>query len=592
MSGFSLIVYLAMVESQESHSINLVLNLCQLVLFVSRAIVQITFPQDHEQLDYSDLEEGLLNSNRAQTMDTNINPTLESDSTTKRTRSMFNERLNRNSEGVAVTIKSAKKVGGAYQYQLNVSWRNKVHKVYKSYVDFCELDDFLRDHVDSAGRYAELSTFGTLLDSEVSTAIRKLQSYVDNVLNSFQPLPHAVMGFLKLSEIPASPGLPKDLAISKKKVAEKKNVRSDASNGSRTPDLKASYGDDTSPQDRKYSDPKPIANRNDMRKMTIRPDKDFCPYIAVQLIEAKMCSGSSHYEYRFELSISEHSEGSWYISKRYREFKQLYETLVEKKLKPPKLPPSRIMNSPQIVQERKVGLTHFLEVLLNEEVYLKCEEVAAFVSLDGEIQRLFLANSEKYDFSDWRAQIAQYRVRLLDDKTPVTEFIINIFRNGHMEDENSEPDTGASRVKNHYRLYKRFTEFENLHDALEIRFGKDGLPQLPAKFNAFFAQTTVESRMKGLEKFLNLLFRFPEVEDCFAFRKFLNAPISELKKHNKQKISRSRGSLKEEEAKEEEDRISKEYEEGEIPSSLGSQTDKLETIQQLRHKLNESKEHA
>ena len=590
ISALSFIIYLAMIENEYHPIANLILNLCQLVLFLARTIVQLSFSQDHEQLNYSDLEEGLLNANRTPTIDS-VN--LDNDKKLTRGLSMLGERSPKNSDGITVMIKSTKKVGGEYQYQLSVNYKNKVHKIYKKYGDFCELDEILRDHVDHAGRYVELSTFGKLTDSEVSQAIRKLQSYIDNVLSSFDPQPTAVIRFLNIQENSVSPTIVRELAISKKKVSDRPKHLSAASDGSAaTPDgMRASLNEEPGPEARNSPEPKPFVYRSTMRGLTVRPDKDFCPYITVELLDAKIPSGCNHYEYRFELSISEHSEeGSWVITKRYREFKQLYEALVEKKLKPPKLPPSRMMSSPQIVQERKTGLTLFLEILLNEEVYLKCEEVAAFVSLNSEIQRLFLANSEKFDFSDWRAEISQYRVRLLDDKTPITEFIITVFKSLPEFDESSDPESKKLKMKSHYKLYKRMTDFENLYNALVRRFGKDGLPQLPPKFNAFFTQTTVESRMKGLEKFLNSLFKFPEVEDCFAFRKFLNAPISELRRHNKRsRATNSRGEQhREEEAKEEEEQPSIEES---IPSSLGSQTDKLETIQQLRHKMNESREH-
>lgn len=597
LAALSTLIYFIMHHDPWEQTANLIFNFSQIAVFACRSAVQLSFPQDQEQVG-SVLEQGLLSHHRALTVGTvsGVGVDIYGSSTqveekTQRAKSIFSERSNKKSSiGINVTVNSAKKVGGEYTFQLLVNYRGKMHKVSKTFVKFQELDHILRDHVDHApAKYTELANCGPLNEATVSKTIRQLQSYIDNVLFCFDPLPDAVKNFLQIIEdSPIKRIHTQDFEISpNKKVGTAHGTRTPNSAGSRTPDHpRSSHGDDQDPEELKSSELAFVSHRRIMATKTalLKPDSDFCPYISVKLIDARVPSSSNHYEYTFNLSLSDNYEESWLITKRYREFRQLYDELKESKLKPPKLPPSRMMNSPQVVEERKEGLTLFLEIILNEEHFLRCQEVAQFVGLPAHTQNLFTEKSDIYDFSRWWVRVVDNKVRILSDNTTITEFVIVVHRENLEETDRSEQERSSDSQT--YKLYKRMMDFERLYSALSDRYGKDVLPQLPPKFNAFFSQTSVESRMKGLEKFLNSLFTLPDIGDCFALRKFLNASTSRLRRgRGKAKYSQMHEE-KYEATKEEEESL--EDEDERIQSSLGSQTDKLETIQQLRHKFSEA----
>lgn len=553
-SVLTLYAYLTLADWDNIHHYaNVLLTASQVILFVLRAVIQLTFPQDEEHFTYSNLEEMLLSTSRVYKGDISMSSITESDSNGSRS-FLIGDRSKRISTEFSIAVKSAKKAEGKYLFQVNVTSVHNTSKIFKSYSEFVELHEQLRD---KSSKLIELPKLGSINEASLPQAIMQLQKYFDSILQNFDPIPDSVLSFLNVTREQkfSSEKAPE---ISLEKPAKNKTAQSSAIRRNfTTPQLQEMGG--LSETDIEAGDVH--------RQSTSSVDKDFCPYIMVALADAKMLSGGSHYEYTFSLSLSEYPEEQWMITKRYKEFSQLVDTLANKKIKLPKLPPARLMTTQKVIDERKIALTNFLRVLLNEEVYLACEEVAAFVSLSRNIQKLIFQNKDKIDFSHWWVRIIENKVKILPNNIAVTEFVILV----HAE----SPETESSC----YKIYKRMLDFEKLYSALAIRFGKDLLPQLPAKFNAFFSQTSVEFRMTGLENFLNALFKVPNIEDCFAFRKFINAPLNEIqrtKSKSNDELLNLRKSLYQTERSE--------AFPDEMRMSLQSQTDKLKTISQLRQK--------
>ena len=553
----TLITYLAAGNGPNDHAPDLYICLLEFALFTSRAGVQLYFPQDNERLGYTESEETLVSTNRIITLDVGTDD--ESDKSLSR--SLLGDRHKKNNSlGFSTSIKSAKKVNGEYQFQINVSTGKKTYKILKTYAEFKELHELLRDHATEMNKSIELPKFGALNASNVPQAIMQLQKYLENTLHVLDPVPDSILNFLKIiREVePRNDTSPKKIVPLGNKAPNEANINLHdtllttegvSSDRQGTEELKEEEGN------------------NDF-------DKDFCPYIMVCLIDSRIPSGSKYYEYTFKLALSDNPEDNWYITKRYREFSQLAEALMNRKVKPPKLPPARIMKSQKVVEERKIGLTRFLQVLLNEEIYLKCEEVTHFVQLPGNLQKLFLQSREKFDFSNWWVRVVENRVKILPNNLAVTEFVILVTMG-----------TADGSSASQYKIYKRMMDFDDLYSALGVRFGKEALPQLPAKFNSFFTQTTVEFRMAGLESFLNAIFKIEDIEDCFAFRKFMNAPVAEMQMQ-RSRMKRLSANLDLRASKSRESSFSDLEDQSPI-KRLDSLTDELQTAHQLRLKNSE-----
>jgi hypothetical protein len=70
-------------------------------------------------------------------------------------------------------------------------------------------------------------------------------------------------------------------------------------------------------------------------------------------------------------------------------------------------------------------------------------------------------------------------------------------------------------------VLKRYSEFESLHNALKVHFSDASLPDLPPKYTTFGTTTTVASRDRGFQEYLQQLLRVPDILDCVEFRKFI-----------------------------------------------------------------------
>ena len=559
-SFLTAIAYLVLSNRSENDRLaDLFICIIQILLFMLRAGIQLAFPQDKERLGYTDLEENLLSSNRSLITDARLYSKGGSDNSMSS--SLLGDRPKKALKGFTIAIKSAKKINDEYQFQINVKSSAKSHKVLKTYSEFKELHELLRDNIIESNKIIECPKLGSLTESSIPQAIMQLQKYIDNILYTFDPVPDSALNFLKIiRDADSRPEPTFGRWFSKKKALRVSEVGIN---------LSATLGTTDNQNPKTQED-----ERNDL-VMSVDLELEFCSYITVTLIDSRIPAGSRYYEYTFRLALSDNPEDNWYITKRYREFNQLVDLLQQKKIKPPKLPPARIMQSKQVVEERKIGLTHFLQVLLNEEIYLRCEEVTRFALISENLQKQFLQSTEKMDFSNWWVRVIENRIKILSNNIAVTEFVILV--------DTGVPDENHT---NQYKIYKRMIDFEDLYSALVVRFGKDLLPQLPAKFNSFFSQTSVEHRMNGLESFLNELFKVSNIEDCFAFRKFLNAPLSDLprriSKASAEKVEKIEKTQKTEDVLYYNDQNEKDGHGFRL--SLESPSEKFLTIHQLRHK--------
>ena len=243
-------------------------------------------------------------------------------------------------------------------------------------------------------------------------------------------------------------------------------------------------------------------------------EKDYCPYFKVNILKYQRAKTGEFIEYIINLELTEKPDEYWEISKRYSDFVTIREQLKESlKVLPPKLPKKLVMvTEEEQLAGRRQDLENWLRIVLNEKIYFT-PQLFQFVGLNLSYYET-LKDEETYSFSNFRAKIEKSEIWMNNNK-PYTIYYILVEQKSQSDPKNKK------RV---YNLYRRFKEFDELHQALEKRFLDPAkkLPELPSKYNAFSNKTTVDFRQQGLESYLNQLFAYPNIGDSFAFRKFIN----------------------------------------------------------------------
>jgi len=253
------------------------------------------------------------------------------------------------------------------------------------------------------------------------------------------------------------------------------------------------------------------ANRDETLHLTKFSEKDYCPYFTVNIINYKKPPHKDYIEYRIKLELMEKPDESWEILKRYSDFVHVHKHLRKAvKVIPPKLPTKFILTDEEL-EDRKKGLESWLRIVLNEKIYFT-KELFEFIELNTSYYD-WLKDEDALDFSNFEAKIDNNQI-LMSNNKPYTVYHIAII--------NSPLDLRKKKQK--YSLYRRFKEFDQLHQSLLKRFASSqvDLPNLPPKYTTFSNKTTVDSRQQGLQTYLNELFHVPNIGDSFAFRKFVS----------------------------------------------------------------------
>ena len=249
-------------------------------------------------------------------------------------------------------------------------------------------------------------------------------------------------------------------------------------------------------------------------------DKHFCVFFLIEYLEFRRI-GTDHVEFMFLVSFKgRSSQKQWTISKRYNDFVKFEEILTrEIKRNLPKLPGKQLFHSEENLSERSAKLEGFMRTLLNETVYF-CDILLNFIDFYGnseENHSVFQWNFEDFPnirncYKGFQAKDFESKISFENNETQFVLYIINI------------EELGKFRCK----IGKRYSDFEKLHKALILRFENEGkLPELPGKLD-FLGGSQIKSRGQRLVDYLNRLFGTNEVEDCFAFRKFIGIEVKNL----------------------------------------------------------------
>ena len=255
-----------------------------------------------------------------------------------------------------------------------------------------------------------------------------------------------------------------------------------------------------------------LQDESDVGLFTEPPEKHFCVFFMIEYIEFKKID--EHYEFSFLITSKSSSDPKkWIISRRYKDFLRLEENMKRNLKNLPKLPGKNLFHNEENLHERSLKLEKYLRILLNETIYIKNEDFLAFIEFPK-------------DFGDWdtpdfpnihdcyRYYTAKFFETKISFENNETQFVLYII-------------TIEEKDKFKCRIAKRYTDFEKLHEALIIRFGKELIPELPGKLD-FLAGSQIKSRGERLLEYLNSLFGTNGVEDCFTLRKFVGMEVKSL----------------------------------------------------------------
>lgn len=392
-------------------------------------------------------------------------------------------------------------------YQIEVKTFGKHYKVSRGLEEFRVLERDVNLSKSSSVVHASMMTQLDKPDS-ITSSVKVLQGFLDGFLQSKEAIPMCLVNFLDIPDSLRQKILTwneKSLSLQHMDIAidnAQDIVRQKAYSGSGFAELE-------------YDQKGESDEENDLIEMTNDPSEEamYCPYFDVIIHKWQKATYGDHYEYVISIALSENKNESWEIVKRYSEFVELNNKLFKEiGAKPPRLPAKKLITNDQTLRKRKNGLESFLKILLNEKIYLKTKAVQDFIQIKKELRGMIYGEDDGYDFSQLKAEIKDNRVSMRDEGKATTEYQITII----------EWPFDSICATSERKVYRKFKDFENLHKALKTRFPKEKLPELPPKYNEFSSQTNVEVRMKGLEKYLNILFNIPKIGDSFVFRRFVS----------------------------------------------------------------------
>lgn len=205
------------------------------------------------------------------------------------------------------------------------------------------------------------------------------------------------------------------------------------------------------------------------------------------------------------------------IEKRYSEFYQLALTLKSRvNTRPPPLPPKIMMNDRNNLIKRGDALEEWLNIVSNEKMFyspelfefigLSSDDLAYYSSVDM-VSQLLDAYTFKFSLEDKKSITAD------DESFVLWEINIDII------------EIYSKDLADSYKVFRRFKEFDHLHDSLKTKFEKYSkkLPELPGKMGYLniLSQSKVGQRQIKLEGYLQLLAEYPLMFNCMNFRKFI-----------------------------------------------------------------------
>lgn len=262
-------------------------------------------------------------------------------------------------------------------------------------------------------------------------------------------------------------------------------------------------------------------NWNDFEKENT---SDYCPYFKVAVLgppESKEDKGEnskgSHNYYSFVIKQIADLDKTLQIEKRYSAF---YDLAVRMKsavtARPPPLPPKLMLKDKHSLQKRGEALEEWLAFTLNEKVFF-CSDLFNFIGLDeGTLSRysqrdiiaiLLESATFKFSLGDKKSQQSQ------EESFITFEIRVDIY------------DNTTKDLIDRYKVYRRFKEFDHLHNELKHKFQKNvkQLPDLPSKmaYLNILNVHNMDQRQEKLQIYLKQLVQYPGIFQTVSFRKFI-----------------------------------------------------------------------
>lgn len=261
-------------------------------------------------------------------------------------------------------------------------------------------------------------------------------------------------------------------------------------------------------------------NWNDFEKENTT---DYCPYFRVAVLgppeskEDVADNKASHNYYSFIVKQLADLDKTIQIEKRYSEF---YDIAVRMKsavtARPPPLPPKLMLKDKHSLQKRGECLEEWLAIALNEKMFF-CSDLFNFIGLDESalsrysqrdiIAILLESASFKFSLGDKKSQQSQ------EESFITFEIKVDIY------------DNTTKDLMDRYKVYRRFKEFDHLHNELKHKFQKNTkqLPELPSKmaYLNILNANHVDQRQEKLQIYLKQLVQYPGIFQTVSFRKFI-----------------------------------------------------------------------
>ena len=215
------------------------------------------------------------------------------------------------------------------------------------------------------------------------------------------------------------------------------------------------------------------------------------------------------------------------VAKRFSDFYQLHRTIKSRigSAKMPDFPSKNYLQSfigeldSHALDLRRKALEGYINYVLNDPAYL-CSPLLEFLNCPVGVETL------------WRTRVSPEPIRLMSRVNWTSE----------MNGDGSCYfcySVVIGQEDNQWHIVHRYSEFDELHQALEKRKSSDllkaymahrevvgvtgeCLPMLPKKtLTAISTVEEIEARRDGLERYLSELFSTPLIQDSYAFRAFI-----------------------------------------------------------------------
>ncbi len=257
---------------------------------------------------------------------------------------------------------------------------------------------------------------------------------------------------------------------------------------------------------------------------------DYCSYFKVVVMgapverEDRVEGGkTSHHYYCFMIKPLSDPETTLSIEKRYSEFLDLsvqMKTTISSR--PPPLPAKLMLKDKHGLQKRGEGLEEWLMIVLNEKIFF-CPELFSFIGMDGGSVVRF----SNFDTVGALMELIQFKLSITEKKSATNSdesFVLYEIKvlclNAVTKD----------KVES-YKVFRRFKEFDHLHNELKHKFQKytKPLPELPGKMSYLnILSKDRDHRKDKLDMYLRSLCEYPNVFQTISFRKFIDLDARKL----------------------------------------------------------------